>query len=205
MINLNTLTYDNFKKPCTTYFSLFIAPSAFDFVNRMLADPLVNTNINYMAYIFATVYWESDGSMLPIVEKRQVKVDTATRKKVKALQDRYWDSGYYGRGYVQLTWKDNYLKMGIALKKYHPNKYKDLDNQWLVKQPELACHPDTAYDIISVGMIGGYFNGLHKGLSEYINNSKVDFVEARRTVNGTDKATDVAKLAIKAKSMLEAL
>jgi hypothetical protein len=40
------------------------------------------------------------------------------------------------------------------------------------------------------GMIGGWFTG--KKLSDYLGNGKVDFVNARRIINGLDRADDIA-------------
>ena len=39
-------------------------------------------------------------------------------------------------------------------------------------------------------MEGGHFTGV--GLSKYINKNKVDYVEARRIINGTDKQYRIA-------------
>ena len=32
-----------------------------------------------------------------------------------AIQEKYWPSGFYGRGLVQTTWEENYQKLGQAL------------------------------------------------------------------------------------------
>ena len=46
--------------------------------------------------------------------------------------------------------------------------------------------PDTAYRIMSLGMYQGFFTG--RKLSDYINDTKKDYVNARRIINGTDRA-----------------
>lgn len=52
-------------------------------------------------------------------------------------QARYWGSGYYGRGFVQLTWEHNYEENGEAL---------GVD---LVGNPDLALDPTTAARILA--------------------------------------------------------
>ena len=90
---------------------------------------------------------------------------------------------YKGRGYVQITGRNNYTNWGKKL---------GID---LVGNPELAERPEIAAKILVGGMKGGSFTG--KGLDDYINGSKTDFVGARRIVNGTDKASTFANTAQK--------
>ena len=63
----------------------------------------------------------------------------------------------------------------------------------LVGNPKLAEQPEVAAKILVGGMKEGSFTG--KGLNDYINGSKTDFVGARRIVNGTDKASTFASTA----------
>src|SRR5688572_27023921 len=86
------------------------------------------------AYVLATVKHETADTFQPIKEKR-----ARTGTKLRKTQDRYWLSGYYGRGFVQVTWQKNYEKFGIA------------------DSPEKALEPETAYDILSRGMRNGMF------------------------------------------------
>ncbi|MCS7035469.1 MAG: hypothetical protein NZM41_02270, partial [Saprospiraceae bacterium] len=51
-----------------------------------------------IAYVLGTAWHES--RLLPVVEVR-AKEGTEVWK----MQERYWRSGYYGRGFVQLTWR----------------------------------------------------------------------------------------------------
>jgi predicted chitinase len=87
------------------------------------------------------------------------------------------------RGYVQLTWKANYAKYGQIL---------GID---LVNKPELACLPNVALFVLVHGFKTGSFTG--KKLSDYVNSQKVDFVNARRVINGLDKAQKIADMASK--------
>lgn len=104
--------------------------------------------------------------------------------KIRAVQDKYWGSGYFGRGYIQITWKDNYAKFGIA------------------DEPEKALEPDTAYMIAARGMREGKFTKFK--LSSFINDKEVDYFNARRIVNGLDKAEHIAEIAQKFERVLRA-
>jgi hypothetical protein len=111
----------------------------------------------HLAYILATVWHETAHTMQPVKEYGGEKY---LRSK------KYYP--YYGRGYVQLTWKDNYVKYGIA------------DN------PDKALDALVAVEILYDGMLKGVFTG--KKLSDYFNDKVTDWRNARRIVNGLDKA-----------------
>ncbi|MEM6404521.1 MAG: peptidoglycan-binding protein, partial [Cyanobacteria bacterium P01_D01_bin.116] len=85
---------------------------------------------------------------------------------------------FKGRGYVQITGRRNYTDWSQRL---------GID---LVSNPELAEQPDIAAKILVQGMRDGTFTG--KELSDYINGGNRDFVNARRIVNGLDKAQQIA-------------
>ncbi|MBB4637824.1 phage baseplate assembly protein V [Longimicrobium terrae] len=95
---------------------------------------------------------------------------------------------YEGRGFVQITGRTNYTDWGRRL---------GLD---LVGHPELATVPETAAKIAVQGMKKGTFTGAK--ISRYINDQKTDFVNARRVINGTDKADLIAGYAEKYKTAL---
>ena len=82
---------------------------------------------------------------------------------------------WYGRGLVQLTWDYNYAKYGI----------KD--------SPDKALDWGVALNVLFDGMIKGIFTG--KKLGDYITEDKCDYVSARRIINGTDKAKEIAAIA----------
>jgi Chitinase class I len=94
---------------------------------------------------------------------------------------------YYGRGFVQLTWKSNYATMGHLL---------GID---LVGHPEKALELPIATQILFEGMMRaksriGDFTGL--ALDDCFNATHEDWVRARAIVNGTDHAaaiTDIAR------------
>jgi predicted chitinase len=95
---------------------------------------------------------------------------------------------YCGRGYVQLTWANNYRRIGGLI---------GVD---LLDHPERTLEPDIATRILYEGMIGGWFSGV--GLGRYFNAKITDWKNARRIINGLDCA---GKIAGYAKSFCEAL
>lgn len=172
-----------------------------ELINLLNKTESINNKIPYQAYILATVYWETDKKMYPTSEIRQVKTDTPRRKEVRRLQDRYWLTGFYGRGYCHLTWKENYLNMGKLLVKELP-AYKSKQGDFLVKNPDLALDQTIAFDIMLLGMLTGAFNGSGHGLAYYLDKTPPSYVNARRTINGTDKAMEIALIAENFRDML---
>jgi hypothetical protein len=134
--------------------------------------------LEHVAYVLATAYWESGRTFQPVKEKRAGRLQA----KLRTLQDRYWFTGFFGRGLVQITWEENYEKFGIA------------DN------PDKALEPETAYEILSTGMKKGMFakdkNGKPHTLARYIRPGRVDYKGARKIINGTDKDALIAGFAI---------
>jgi len=57
----------------------------------------------------------------------------------------------------------------------------------LVNNPDLALTPEISAQNLVYGMLNGSFTKA--SLGRYINSSKVDFINARRVVNGLDKAS----------------
>ena len=129
-------------------------------------------DVRWLAYMLATVYHETARTFLPIEEIGK------GRGRPYGTPDPTTGQIYYGRGFVQLTWKRNYQRFGELL---------GLD---LLDNPRLALDESTAYKIMSVGMIKGLFTG--KKLSDYINSQKRDYVNARRIINALDKAELIA-------------
>jgi predicted chitinase len=104
---------------------------------------------------------------------------------------------YRGRGYVQLTFKDNYRyasKQLSALKQRYP------DGVDLVKEPDLALDPKIASDILVMGMREGWFT--RKKLSDYINEKTCDYYRARKIINRLDRASKIANAAKKFETLL---
>lgn len=131
------------------------------------------------AYIMATAEWETARSFYPVEEAFYLK-DERARKRY--LEKRKYHP-FYGRGLVQLTWDFNYLK------------YSQILGRDLLVDPDIALEEPVSLFIMIHGMATGTFTG--RSLHRYINQNAVDYVNARRIVNGTDKAQEIAKLAEK--------
>lgn len=143
-------------------------------------------NTEWIAYVLATAWHETAFTMQPIIEMG----GTAYLKAKK-----YYP--FYGRGYVQLTWDYNYIKMGTWL---------GVD---LKGNPDKALDPVIAAKIIYEGMIRGMFTA--KKLSDYLDGvdetdekDYAEFLKARAIVNGSDKADAIAKLALTIEKSLRA-
>jgi predicted chitinase len=121
----------------------------------------------HLAYMLATAHHETAFTMVPVTEYGS---QSYLRSK------KYYP--YIGRGHVQLTWDYNYEKAGKKI---------GLD---LINDPEQALVPDISAKIMFEGMAAGWFTG--KSLSDYFNAKVDDPVNARRIINGTDKASTIA-------------
>jgi putative chitinase len=134
-----------------------------------------------LAYPLATVFHETAKTMQPIEEYGRGHGHPYGRPTGP------FHKIYYGRGLVQLTWLAGYTKATVQLRA-HGVIGADVD---LVKNPELALRPDIAAAVLIYGLTEGWFTG--KKLADYIHPSGyADYVNARRMVNGTDKAVMIA-------------
>ncbi len=124
-------------------------------------DETIHPDERWLAYILATAYHETAHTIQPVTEY-------GSQEYLRSKP--YWP--YIGRGYVQLTWKKNYEKYGIA------------------DHPERALDPDLAAHILIDGMVNGTFTG--RKLSQYFNEHMEDPINARRIVNGIDRAEKIA-------------
>jgi len=137
------------------------------------------TDLRWLAYILATVYHETARTFEPIEEIGQGTRRPYGRKlKINLKPYNTPDKLYFGRGLVQLTWFDNYDKFGKLLK---------ID---LLNNPELALKLDVSIEILFKGMTQGLFTGVN--LSRYFNDVREDWVNARKIINGVDRADLIA-------------
>ena len=129
------------------------------------------TDLRWLAYILATISHEVDGTFKPIEEYGKGKGLAYGKPN---------ESGkvFFGRGFVQLTWSENYARFGKIL------------GINLTGNPDLALDFDVALKICFIGMTKGMFTG--KKRSDYFNSEKTDPVGARKIINGTDKAALIA-------------
>lgn len=148
-------------------------------------------DVRWLAYMLATAYHETAHTMQPVRETL-----ASTDEKAAAILQQAFDAGrlpwvrseywkadadgrrWLGRGLVQLTHKANYRKLAGPA---------GVD---LVADPGLAMEMDVAVRILFAGMIGGLFTG--KSLERYFNAGTDDWINARRIVNGLDRAALIA-------------
>lgn len=132
-------------------------------------------DLRWLAYMLATTYHETNKTMQPVREAYWLSEDWRRRNL------RYYP--WYGRGYVQLTWEENYRKMGRLL---------GVD---LLSNLDLAMDPRIAAAIMFEGMMkaeSGFGDFTGKCLEMYFNDTMDDPIGARRIINGTDKADLIA-------------
>jgi putative chitinase len=129
----------------------------------------------WLAYAIATMKVET-GDFTP---KKERRANPNRQPGLYAQQNRYWDSGYYGRGLCQVTWERNYEAIGDKI---------GVD---LVANPDALLELSNSYLALRVGMVEGIYTG--RKLSDYFSESKTDWINARRIINGKDRAADIAK------------
>lgn len=151
-------------------------------------------NPHYVANILAQVYHETGGYMSPVKEtvfgshtnKNPSdatviqRLDNAyARGQLPWVSKPYWRDGWFGRGMVQITHKDNYKRLGDRL---------GID---LVGNRDLALNPQVSASIAVVGMMEGIFTGkklLDYNFPQALHNSPP--TNPRRIINGQDGTDD---------------
>lgn len=138
-------------------------------------------DLRHLAYILATIYHETGRQMVPVREGF-AKSDASARVIVKKRP--YGNVGKYGfvpygRGRVQITWDDNYKRVG------------DRFGVPLTTNPDLCLDSKIDAHICVNAMLEGVYTG--KCLEDYFNRVKEDPVSARKIINGVDKARVIAE------------
>jgi putative chitinase len=156
-------------------------------------------DLRQLAYMLATTHHETGRKMQPIREtggsayfRRMYDISGDRPQLARANGNTRVGDGarFSGRGFVQLTWKNNYRRAGEKL---------GLD---LVAQPDIALQLQPAIRILFAGMAEGWFTG--KKLSDYFTDEKTDWFNARRIINGVDRARMIAAYARQYWSALQA-
>lgn len=158
-----------------------------EYINR--GDP------DHLAYILATAYHESyhatlNPEWLPVREgfaksnagaiSAVTKLYNQGRIRVNYALPEANGNSYYGRGYAQITWLRNYIKMGKRI---------GVD---LEKYPDLALERSVAAKLLVIGSVEGLYTG--KSLFDYdLKDSLFDAYNARRVINGLDKADKIER------------
>lgn len=145
-----------------------------------------------IAYILATAFHETDKTMQPIKEygghdyfMTRYDVSGKNPQLAKDLGNTFVGDGanYCGRGFVMITGRANY------------SKFSNILNADFIGHPDHALGMENSVKIAVYGIMQGIFTG--KKLSDYVNCTTSNYVQARRTINGMDKADLIAGYAKK--------
>lgn len=183
------------------------------------AAKLAGLTVPQTAYVLATAYHETGGRMLPVRESLNYSVEglmkTFSRSRISSadalaygrktgraanqqaianlvyggewgrenLGNTEPNDGwtYRGGGLVQVTGRRNFERVGLAT------------GNDLIAEPDMINDPAISAAALVFGSRDGWFTG--KKLSDYISGSKADYRNARRVINGMDRADDIAAYA----------
>jgi hypothetical protein len=184
--------FDYLRNPTSGVFGASLSQPQVDGINSIFdaCKKYDITEPHHIAHVLAHVYHETGQYMSPIKETVSrsstnktpsdaiviKRLNTAFSKgKLPWVKTPYWENGWFGRGQIQITHKDNYEKMGKKI---------GVD---LVTKPSLALELENSAAIAVLGMRDGNFTG--KKLSHYTFPQALDAVwqaHPRRIVNGKD-------------------
>jgi Putative peptidoglycan binding domain len=146
-------------------------------LNQCLADGIGDRG--QLAYVFATAQHESHWGRF----MHELSDGTQYEGRLDLGNTQPGDGPRFkGRGFVQITGRRNYRDWSKRL---------GID---LVGNPGKTAQPEIAAKIISRGMRDGTFTSL--SLGDFIAGSRRDFFQARRIINGLDRARDIEEIAL---------
>lgn len=137
-------------------------------------------DVQTAAFILSTIYVET--AIINFKPAEEIKYDGNKDRKYWQI-DPTTKKSYYGRGWVQLTHKENYKKIG---------DYIGID---LVNNPENVLNEAVAYKILKLGIQNGWFETYRSSLNGdagkipikiedfYDNNGKLNYKLARAIIN----------------------
>lgn len=141
------------------------------------------TDLRWLAYMLATTKHETASEMWPIAEYGKgsgMEYGKPTGP---------YGQVYYGRGFVQLTWWDNYKRADAeANKQFNAGWTGDKSCE---KNADNQLKPEYAAPTMYLGMCQGWFrtkDGAPEKLDRYFNDKVDDAYNARGIING-DKST----------------
>lgn len=165
---------------------------------RLIINECKKRNVlrNQCAYLLATTAVETNWTMKPVKEAYWLS-EEKRRRYFHKMYDIKGDRPHVARmlgnlqpgdgakfpggGYTQVTGRTNYERL------------HDITGEPLLSQPELVLEPEIAVVALIEGALQGWWTG--KKLGRYVNLQKSDFYNARRVINGTDRAQKIADLA----------
>lgn len=164
-----------------------------DNINALVTEYRKYAGLDYrmLAYILATVFHETAGTMEPVREfglgrgKDYGKMLDVGKGPGKRVAYTFPNHLFYGRGHVQNTWLSNYKNLTRLNK-----------NGWdFVNNPDLLLLIAPSAWATLFGMVNGIYTGAK--LSQFFNDNETDWVGARKIINGTDKAELIKGYAVK--------
>lgn len=127
-------------------------------------------DVRWLGYMFATAFHETAQQMQPVKEAFWLSENWRQHNLP------YYP--YYGRGYVQLTHRDNYKKAGDSV------------GEDLVTHADRALNANIAAAVMFVGMEEGWFrsskDGRRHNLGRYFSHAVDNPVGARNVINGKE-------------------
>lgn len=218
-----TKFYAHLRRRDSGVFGTSLKQSQVDGIEAIL-DAGRGLPLSWLAYALATAYGETGGRMKPITEnmnytsaarieqvfsharRKGIPGSQLARNPQKLANTVYADilgnggpgSGdgwrYRGHGLVQLTGKDNFLRM---------SRLVGVD---LVAHPERSLEPAIAAKALIAGIRDGIYTG--KKAADYLpetgDATKAQFTQARRIINGTFEASKYAGYAVAFQAALNA-
>lgn len=183
-------------------------PAAFFAAVRRVTGPLDHTQVNtitgllsaaahwplsWLAYGLATAWHEARFEPVEEIGKgRGKRYASPGARSDGTLGPKYGGDAPYGRGLVQVTWVDNYEWLDRAA-----------SAAGLIKPGELLANFDLALrpDIAALALVKGMEEGAYttRSLSTYLPGERgtvPQFEEARRIINGTERAALIAGHAV---------
>ncbi|MEA1083203.1 hypothetical protein SFC76_02935 [Sphingomonas sp. CD22] len=141
----------------------------------------VGAPIAFVAYGLATSFWETGQKMQPVEEIGR------GRGKEYGVPGKHRGQIAYGRSDVQLTWDYNYARADAEL---------GLKGA-LIADYSRALEPVISSQIMVRGMYEGWFTGrkLATYLPPFGFATLAQFTQARRIINGADRAAQIAAIA----------
>jgi len=142
-------------------------------LTRWETDP-PSDDLRHLAYCLSTQLHETASTCQPIEEYGKGAGMSYGKPDPETKQV------YYGRGYVQLTWRDNYKRATREL-----GLEGDDDLEWHAGR---ALDPIIAAEVMFIGMMEGWFrtgkDGTPETLGKYFNADRDDAFSARDIING---------------------
>lgn len=169
-------------------------PSAFFSAVRKITGPLDQVQVDTINRILAgaahwPVGWLAYGLATAWHEARMKPIEEWGRGKGRPYsQPGKYGQSQHGRGLVQLTWDRNYEWADKIAAEAGLINAGDI-----LKDFDLVLRPDIAALALVKGMEEGAFTD--RGLADYIHSeggTLTEFINARRVINGTDKAALIA-------------